>query len=79
MAVGTVTMTMAQDPYSTTPDCCEVWPKLRDAFSWMAFAETPHVHVMPCIRVGHNSRWRVNHCPSCGANRRLVTWNTEDD
>lgn len=70
---------MTADIYTSTPDCCPFWPRLRESFAWMAFAEAPHIYTMPCIMPNASDRIRVSYCPSCGADRRLVTWNTEDE
>ncbi len=45
-----------------TKDCCEIWPKLLPAFEMM-----PHFQPYP-----QSEKWRINYCPSCGAERRDV-------
>ena len=62
----------------TTPDCCEVWPRLRDHFAWFEFEDEPNCFVMPSLGSTGNY-WRVNHCPSCGAKRRAAIWNRNDE
>jgi hypothetical protein len=51
-----------------TPDCCEAWPKMLAAFYWFRFDEEPDYVAMPCIQT--SDLWRVNYCPSCGAEVR---------
>ena len=57
-----------------TKDCCEIWPKLLPAFDWMSapidgrvMVMMPHFQPYP-----QSEKWRVNYCPSCGAERRDV-------
>ena len=59
------------DKPKVSPDCCEVWPEIAPTFEWYRFEDWPDLVCMPCIRVG-NTSWRVNHCPSCGAEIRMV-------
>ena len=59
---------------NTTPDCCEVWPLLRPGLTWFEFADEPGVCAMASLQAGGRP-WRVNHCPSCGAKRRMAIWN----
>jgi hypothetical protein len=66
---GDLTMSEVSDPPSETPDCCEVWPKILHVFNWMRYDAWPSLCSMPHFRVGKDA-WRVNHCPSCGADRR---------
>lgn len=63
---------------STTPDCCDVWPLLRPGLEWLEFADEPGCYAMACISAG-GTLWRVNRCPSCGAERRMATWNKNTD
>lgn len=59
-------------PMEPTEDCCKVWPKLWWAFYWMTTEDRLHL-VMPYMQApnsGHAQKWRVNHCPSCGADVR---------
>jgi len=58
----------------TTPDCCEVWPLLRGGLQWLEFGDEPGCYAMASIHA-----WRVNHCPSCGAERRSAVWNKNTD
>lgn len=68
------------DEFKTTPDCCDIWPKIRDSFAWFQFDDYRNVYAMPCIEdVECKPVWRVNYCPSCGAERRSVVWNTNND
>jgi Zn-finger nucleic acid-binding protein len=64
----------------TSPDCCGVWPELREAFDWYKLDDSPRVLVMPHIDAStvwsKKVSWRVNFCPICGGNRRMVVWNT---
>jgi len=46
--------------------CCSVWEAISDCFRWYHLDDTPEAKVMPCI-----NGFRVNHCPSCGANVRM--------
>lgn len=49
--------------------CCEVWSKICGAFAWMKYSDCPRVMAMPHIKSAGSS-WRINHCPSCGAEVR---------
>jgi hypothetical protein len=62
----------------TTPDCCDVWPLLRPGLAWFEFADEPGCYAMASIPAG-GTAWRVNHCPSCGAERRSAVWNKNTD
>lgn len=54
-----------------TKDCCPTWPCLVDAFGWMVAQGEEDRRIMP--HIDHNSKkWRINYCPSCGAERRNV-------
>ena len=57
--------------FTETPHCCEVWPKIVGAFEWFAFENNPEYLVMSNIRTTE-SAWRINFCPSCGAERRMA-------
>ena len=53
-----------------TEDCCAAWGSLIGLFGWFRLeTDAPDVLVMPCL-VAQDKRWRVNHCPSCGASCR---------
>lgn len=59
-------------PFEITPPCCDVWKEIRTDFGWFVPEEYQEFRVMPYMR-GSISKWRVNHCPSCGASRRDCT------
>jgi hypothetical protein len=59
-----------------TPDCCSVWPRIVRRFGWFGIDDQPEIRLMPYIASGgHN--WRVNYCPSCGAERTGVVNSAE--
>jgi len=62
----------------TTPDCCKVWPLLRPGLTWFEFDDEPGCCAMASIPAG-GTAWRINHCPSCGAPRRMAVWNKNTD
>ena len=62
----------------TTPDCCDVWPLLRPYLRWYQLVDEPGCFVMACISA-NGTAWRINHCPSCGAPRRMAVWNKNTD
>lgn len=47
--------------------CCPVWPLLLHRFSW--FRDEDGNRMMPHYPEP-GGMWRVNHCPSCGADVR---------
>jgi len=55
-------------------NCCDRWPKFWPAFRWMTFEIDGEVMAaMPHIQNQNEpERWRVNYCPSCGAEVRDV-------
>lgn len=50
--------------------CCEVFPKIATQFSWFV-SEGRTLFVMPNIDLPDN-KFRVNYCPSCGAEIRSI-------
>ena len=62
----------------TTPDCCEVWPLLRPGLHWLQVGDEPGCYALPSIPAS-GTLWRVNHCPSCGGERRSAIWNRNLD
>lgn len=60
-----------RETWKVTPPCCSVWNELRTDFGWMIPEGSPHIRIMPYIIMG-GTKWRVNYCPSCGAERRGV-------
>lgn len=79
LAQGPVLTMQTADPIEdspSTPNCCDAWPAIRNELSWFSLDDAPNLFVMPCVP-GTNKR--VNHCPSCGADRRAALWNTRDD
>lgn len=50
-----------------TPDCCDAWAGMLHGFRWFLTTGPSPLAVMPNV-----NGWRVNHCPSCGAERRAV-------
>lgn len=60
-------------------DCCEVWRQIKPAFGWFGFVGIePDVRIMPYITGDDGEQWRVNHCPSCGAERRNAAMRIEE-
>jgi len=57
------------DDLKTTPDCCNGWTTIKYGLDWYYLADNPDLAVMPCI-----NGLRVNHCPCCGAERRMTIW-----
>lgn len=53
--------------------CCEIFPKLIESFDWFTIDNDNcgKDYIMPNIKRGIIS-YRVNHCPSCGAEVRGV-------
>ena len=45
--------------------CCEYWPKICGLFQYMQ-VEGESDLIMPHITQA-GTKWRVNHCPACGA------------
>lgn len=63
-----------------TPNCCDVWPKIARRLDWMRFQPgqgVPDLVTMPHLRVDGDA-WRINFCPSCGADRHGVYMRPED-
>lgn len=58
----------------STPDCCDVWERIKGRFSWFDFDDEPGCSAMPSL-LAHGTYWRINFCPSCGAPRRSTIWN----
>jgi len=55
--------------------CCSAFQEFIPFFSWMIMAEeedNPRVKVMPHVLSENGTRWRVNHCPSCGQYMRNI-------
>lgn len=53
-----------------TDDCCKIWPRLWWAFYWLT-DESGTLLVMPYLQApNEGDKWRVNYCPSCGADVR---------
>jgi hypothetical protein len=46
--------------------------------AWLQFADELGCYAMPSIPAG-GTLWRVNRCPSCGAERRAAVWNKNTD
>jgi hypothetical protein len=57
-------------PIEETPDCCARWPLIRHTFRWLVFDSDHRQACMPNIRGTDGNEYRVNFCPSCGADRR---------
>lgn len=53
-----------------TVACCTAWKDIRHALAWHYFVDHPGLLCMPSISNG----WRVNYCPSCGAETRDSVW-----
>jgi hypothetical protein len=53
-----------------TPPCCDAWPAWADDAAWYAYEDDPTVLIMPHLA---GTRYRVNYCPTCGAERRSAT------
>jgi Zn ribbon nucleic-acid-binding protein len=62
-----------QTPNKTAASSPE--PGEEITLSWLL--ENP-ITAMACIPAG-GTLWRVNRCPSCGAERRMATWNKNTD
>lgn len=65
--------TVIRVPELMTPsnDCCEWWLMFAKKFLWMVVADQPELLVMPhVVDDATGKKWRVNHCPGCGANVR---------
>lgn len=62
-----------------TEHCCEVWPKICGHFHYFGFADgsKPDVRIMPYIP-HTDGKWRVNYCPSCGAEIRSKDFDVAD-
>lgn len=59
--------------------CCQVLPEILNHFQWMsADFEGEKKLLMPHFNTHGNIRYRVNHCPSCGAEIRDIEINEED-
>lgn len=58
--------------------CCELWPRIREELFWFQLEYEPNTLVMPCLDGTKPGAIRVNHCPSCGAYIRNITWNTNE-
>lgn len=55
-----------------TQFCCEPYKKMVQTFQWFSYEKDGIRHfVMPSISVDGNF-WRVNYCPSCGAETREI-------
>lgn len=64
-------MTNTPAPWTPTPDCCAVWPQLWHLFNWMSPQGHDDVVLMPYAQAPNDAtKWRINHCPSCGADVR---------
>lgn len=50
-----------------TVACCSVWKALRNDLVWYHLQDDPSAGVMPSLVSG----FRVNYCPSCGAETRF--------
>lgn len=51
--------------------CCEVFPKILKEFNWFYYKDeklNENIYVMPYIESREGDKWKVNYCPSCGAN-----------
>lgn len=57
-----------KSPFEITVPCCDVWKEIRTEFGWYVPEGYQELRVMPYMQ-GVRSKWRVNHCPSCGASR----------
>ena len=52
--------------------CCETFKKVSKSFSWFSYSGNGNsILCMPNIQVGE-IKYRVNHCPSCGAEIRDI-------
>ena len=55
-----------------TSDCCAAWADALSLFDWYSLEDHPDLLIMPYFFRSRKRHWRVNYCPSCGANRRDV-------
>lgn len=58
--------------------CCEVFPKIQDQFIWFSVALNRNTRCMPCLHEV-DADYRVNFCPSCGANVRSIEINEDGE
>lgn len=56
------------DKPTPTPHCCDVWRQTLGVFRWMVFSDFPDLYSLPHI-ICEGVKYKVNHCPSCGASR----------
>lgn len=53
-------------------DCCEHWKRIAHTFGWFSYTDYPEMAAMPHIRMEDGSATRINFCPVCGKNVRMV-------
>jgi len=64
---------------TTMNHCCEVFPKLIYDFKWFTLRPPGQdIQLMPCIPVG-DIDYRLNFCPSCGADVRGIEINIDNE
>lgn len=59
----------------STPICCGTFEKYARTFNWMSYYDEDkdtNIAVMPYIPDEFGNKWRVNNCPTCGAEVRGV-------
>jgi hypothetical protein len=63
---------MTQD--QKKPICCGTFEKYAKEFTWMTL-EDYSIYLMPHIG---DDKYRINHCPTCGAEIRNVRFTKEE-
>ena len=56
-------------------ECCESFVQIIPQLTWMSFTrdeDGEKIYVMPTLRGSDNNRYRINHCPVCGAEVRSI-------
>jgi hypothetical protein len=56
-----------------TKSCCKVFEKLAEEFDWMSYVDNGEkILIMPHIVGTDYIKYRINNCPSCGAEVRDI-------
>jgi hypothetical protein len=61
--------------------CCAILPKILKEFNWFSYTDEDTVEkrfVMPFIETSNGEKWRVNNCPSCGEDIRMINISYDD-
>ena len=54
--------------------CCEPFKRFIHQLSWFSYTndEGEIIILMPCFIGSDNNKYRINHCPTCGADVRQL-------